>query len=172
MQGALRQALVMDPNIALAETLRLVGPRLDAAGCRWTVIASAAVALHLGDAGGVGDIDVLVDEADGPSAFAALGMPIVPGQATERFRSRLFGQWEEAPLTVELFAGFELFSQGEWQDVHVRSRMRVNFQGVWAYVPAANELAQMVRRFGREKDLARAALLSASGPFPSRSGSA
>lgn len=159
----------MDTNAALAESLRQIGPRLDAAGCRWTVIASAAVALHIGDAKGVGDVDVLVDHADGPSAFAELGLPLAPGQATERFRSRLFGQWEEAPLTVELFAGFELFRQGEWQDVRVKSRVRVNFEGVGAYVPAADELIAMLRGFGREKDLARADLLSASGRFPSRS---
>lgn len=150
----------MDANEALAETLRQIGPRLDAAECRWTVISSAAVALHTGDAAGVGDVDVLVDQADGPSAFAELGLPMLPGQATERFRSRLFGQWEETPLTVELFAGFELFSQGAWQDVRVNSRVRVNFEGVPAYVPAVDELAAMLRDFGREKDLARAALLS------------
>lgn len=167
-----RQALAMDASVALAETLRLLGHRLDAAGCRWTVIASAAVALHTGDAAGLGDVDVLVDEADGPSAFAELGLPMVSGQATERFRSRLFGQWDETPLTVELFAGFELFSQGEWQDVRVNSRQPVSFQGVRAYVPAADELAAMLLSFGREKDLARAAQLSASVRFPSRPGSA
>lgn len=159
----------MDANSVLAETLRLLGLRLDAVPCRWTVISSAAIAVHTGDATGVGDVDVLVDEADAAAAFAAMGLPLAPGQGTDRFRSRLFGQWQEAPLTVELFAGFELFSQGEWQEVRVETRLQANFQDVQTYVPAAVELAAMLRRFGREKDLARAAMLSASGPFPSRS---
>lgn len=159
----------MDANSALAETLCLLGLRLDAVPCRWTVISSAAVAVHTGDATGVGDVDVLVDEAGDTAAFAALGLPLTPGQGTERFRSRLFGQWQEAPLTVELFAGFELCSQGEWQEVRVETRLQALFQGVQTYVPTAAELAAMLRRFGREKDLKRAETLSASGPFPSRS---
>jgi len=159
----------MDADKALAETLHLLGLRLDGVSCRWTMISSAAVAVHTGDATGVGDVDVLVDEVDATAAFAALGLPLTPGQGTERFRSRLFGQWQEAPLTVELFAGFELCRQGEWQEVRVETRLKALFQGVQTYVPAAAELAAMLRCFGREKDLMRAEMLSASGPFPSRS---
>ena len=157
----------MDANIALAETLRLLGVRLDAAPCRWTVISSAAVAVYTGDATGVGDVDVLVDEADAAAAFGALGLPMAPGHGTDRFRSRLFGQWQEAPLTVELFAGFELFSQGEWHEVRIETRLQALFQGVQTYVPTADELAAMLRRFGREKDLMRAALLNTQQGDPS-----
>lgn len=162
----------MDPNTALAETLRLIGPQLDASGCRWTIIASAAVAIHTGNADGVGDVDVLLDEPGAEAAFAALGLPLVAGAGTDRFRSRLFGTWSDGPLAVELFAGFELCRDGVWQEVVVQDRQEVRFEGVLAYVPATAELEDMLRRFGREKDLARAAQLSPSGPSPSRSGSA
>lgn len=162
----------MDANAALANTLCMLASRFDAAGCRWTVISSAAVALYTGDAQGVGDVDVLVDEAGAVAAFAALGLPLVAGQGTDRFRSRLFGQWEGPPLMVEVFAGFELFSEGVWQEVRVEDRREALFEGVRAYVPARAELSAMLRRFGREKDLVRAAQLSASGQFPSRSGTA
>jgi len=161
----------MDANAALAETLRLLGPRLDAARCSWTVIASAAVALHTGHAAGVGDLDVLLDEAGAAAAFAALGLPLTTGAGTDRFRSRLFGTWHGGPLAVELFAGVEVCSSGHWQEVRVEERLEVEFQGVRAYVPSQAELAAMLLRFGREKDRARAAMLSASGRFPSRSGS-
>lgn len=162
----------MDPNSALAETLRLIAPRLDACGCRWTIIASAAVAIHTGNAEGVRDVDVLLDEPGAEALFEALGLPLVAGAGTDRFRSRLFGTWGGAPLAVELFAGFELCRNGVWQEVVARDRQEVRFGGVLTYVPAAAELEGMLRRFGREKDLARAAQLSPSGPSPSRSGSA
>lgn len=161
----------MDANAALAETLRLLAPRLDAAECRWTVISSAAVALHTGDAEGVGDVDVFIDEAGAAAAFAELDLPLVSGAGTHLFRSRLFGTWQGGPLAVEVFAGFELCTDERWQEVHVEERQEIKFGGVRAYVPAAAELATMLLRFGREKDLARAAQLSASGRFPSRPGS-
>jgi hypothetical protein len=162
----------MDPEAALAETLRLIVPRLDASGCRWTVIASAAVAIHTGNAEGVGDVDVLLDEPGAEAVFAALGLPLAAGAGTDRFRSRLFGTWHGAPMAVELFAGFELCRDGVWQDVRVEDCKEVRFGTIRAVVPAVDELRDMLRSFGRDKDLARAAMLSPSGQSPSRSGSA
>lgn len=158
----------MDANHALAESLRQLGPRLEATGCRWTVIASAAVALHTGDAAGIGDLDVLVDADGAAAAFAALGLPLLSGKPSDRFRSRWFGRWQAPPLAVELFAGFELFAEGGWQPVRVASRQALSFAGVPAYAPAVLELADMLRRFGRPKDLARAERLTTSARFPSR----
>ena len=160
----------MDANAALAETLRTVGPQLDAARCRWTVISSAAVAVHTGNAAGVGDVDVLLDEAGASAAFSALGLPLTAGQGTDLFRSRYFGQWLGSPLTVELFAGFSLFRGGVWSQIEVADRREASFRGARVFVPEAGELAAMLRSFGRDKDLKRAALLSPSGPSPSRPG--
>lgn len=162
----------MDANSSLAATLHNLAPLLDGAGCRWVIIGSAAVAMHTGDATGIGDVDVLIDEADAATAFAALNLPLCPGAGDERFRSRWFGTWLSAPLPVELFSGFEVRSDGPWRPVHLKTRIEREFGGARGYIPGAGELHDLLLSFGREKDLIRAARLNPSAPSPSRSESA
>ncbi|MFM5949091.1 MAG: hypothetical protein ACKOPM_07665 [Novosphingobium sp.] len=120
----------------------------------------------------VGDVDVLLDERDVPAVLGALGLTSAAGQGTDLFRSRSFATWQGAPLAVELFAGFELCEAGQWNPVLPKSRFEIAWRGARAFVPEADELAGLLLRFGRDKDRQRAALLSASARFPSRSGSA
>lgn len=143
----LRQTL-----IAVAAWLR--GTRHD-----WWIISSAAVALHGGDPGEVGDVDVLFDPRDAPAVFAALGLPPAPGRGTALFRSDWFGTWHGAPLPVDLFAGFALCEDDVWNSVLPKTRQVVTIDGAALYVPEREELKGTLLRFGRPKDLARAATL-------------
>jgi len=154
----------------LEQTLLRLEPALGRASHQWWIISSAAVALHMKGGVVVGDVDVLLDERDVAVVFAALDIVPATGQGTELFRSRAFGTWLGAPLAVELFAGFELCEAGRWSQIVPLSRIEITLGSARTFVPDARELAQMLLRFGRDKDRRRAALLSASCPFPSRSG--
>lgn len=132
---------------------------LAAARHDWWIISSAAVALHGRDPGAVGDVDVLLDPRDAGPVFAALGLALDPGQHTALFRSDWFGSWNGAPLPVELFAGFAVCTDGIWNPVQPETRQAVNIDGAVLYVPEREELKAMLLRFGRPKDLARAATL-------------
>lgn len=156
----------------LATTLELVADALAPARHDWWIIAGAACHLHGVDTGPVRDIDVLLDERDVAAVLAPLGLAPVAGTGDGLFRSRYFASWNDPPLTVELFAGFALFERGAWQPIELASREWRRLGAARLPVPARGELEALLRRFGRPKDLARAALLSPSGSSPSRSGSA
>jgi hypothetical protein len=147
---------IADP---LRQTLIAVADRLHGTRHDWWIISSAAVALHGGDPGAVGDVDILLDPRDVPVVFAALGLPLDPGQGTTLFRSEWFGTWRGAPLPVELFAGFASCEGGVWNAVLPKTRQAVTVGGAALYVPERRELKAMLLRFGRPKDLARAATL-------------
>ncbi|WP_037488001.1 hypothetical protein [Sphingomonas phyllosphaerae] len=123
----------------------------------WWVIGSAAVRLH-GAETSVADIDVLVSERDAGSVLRDWPRAVTIGAASERFRSHPFARLEGAALPVEVMADLELCTDGVWRRVLPATRVAV--AGV--FVPARDELAAILRAFGRDKDVARAGLLSRS----------
>lgn len=147
---------------ALEATLLELAPALALAQRPWWIIASAAVQLHTGADLAIRDVDLLIDPQDVPDVFGALGLAMVPGEGDERFRSAWFARYNATPLPVELFAGFELCEKGQWQQVQPTSRIELVCGQARAFVPDAAELTALLHRFGRDKDVARAALLSAS----------
>lgn len=156
----------------LDESLRAVARAMAPARHDWWIITSAACALHGVDPGVIRDVDVLLDRRDVPQVLGALGVPFAPGEADGRFRSEIFAVWPAPALAVEFFAGFHLFEAGEWREIRPVTRIAVDLVGTTLFVPEQHELREILLRFGRPKDLARAALLSASGRSPSRSGNA
>ncbi|WP_296678223.1 hypothetical protein [Novosphingobium sp.] len=138
----------------------------------WWIIGSAALALHGFDPGPVGDVDVLLDPRDFQQVLAPLAIDSAAGGDADRFRSDMFATWYGGALPVELFAGFSVREGQTWQQVALRRRQPVDLDGQRLWVPPPAELHALLLRFGREKDLARAALISPSGRFPSRSGTA
>jgi len=156
----------------LSQTLQMVAEALSPARHDWWIIASAACALHGVDPGQVGDVDVLIDERDVGAVLAQLGLIPASGTSDGQFRSRCFVSWQGAPLTVEFFAGFELCERGEWDAVRLKTRELLPCGQALVPVPSRSELAELLRRFGRPKDLERAKRLNPSGRSPSRSGSA
>lgn len=125
----------------------------------WWIIGSAAVALHGRDPGGIADIDVMLGEADAeallePRAILPEAKPPHP-----QFHSRWFARWDGTPVPTEFMAGFELLERGIWTPVTFATRERVELDGRALFVPSRDELRALFLRFGRGKDLQRAAAL-------------
>lgn len=130
---------------------------LAAAGARdpWWIIGSAAVALH-GARTEVADVDLLMSERDAAKLLAAQGVPVRPGTPDGRFRSCVFGRLTLGGMAVEVMAGLAVFDGVDWQGIAPRTRVAMRD----VFVPERTELIAILRCFGREKDHARAALLS------------
>jgi hypothetical protein len=156
----IRQGPIMACPEPLAATLADLAPVL-AQHTRhdWWIIASAAVVLHGFDPGPVGDVDVLLDRRDAPAVFATLGLPDRLGESNAQFRSEHFAIWRGSAMPVELMAGFQLHEDGEWREIRLQSRQFVQLGDHNLFVPERHELRELFNRFGRPKDLARAALL-------------
>lgn len=142
----------------LADTAR----RMDGAGKPWWIIGSAAVRLH-GAVTPVADIDLLCDEGDARAVLACAGLAAAPGLPSDLFRSEVFGTVAGA-LPLEVMGGLHLRGHGGWERVALATREAVRIGGATLWVPSRAELAALLRRFGRAKDMARAALLEALPP--------
>lgn len=138
----------------LAETLRRIDQAMARAREPWWIVGSAAVVVHAAETS-VADVDVLCGEADAQELVAVLRGALVEGTATELFRSTVFGRCEATPLPVEVMAEFAV----RGSPVQLRTREWLDFAGVRVPVPSRAELIALLRRFGRPKDLDRAALL-------------
>lgn len=156
----------------LRSTLLAVADVMAPARHDWWIVASAALALHGVEVGDVRDVDVLIDPRDAAAVLDPLGLKPAVGRSDGRFRSDLFVTWTSAALPIELFAGFDVFDGATWRGVIPSSREPISVGDSIIWVPSRADLHAMLLRFGRDKDIARAALLNPSDPFPSRSGSA
>jgi hypothetical protein len=126
----------------------------------WWVISSAAVALHGVTPIEVDDVDVLMSVVDAGRMMDRLGVVPIEDGASAMFRSTLFGRWEAPPLVVEIMAGFYVATGSGWTEVLPRTRVPIFVDERVVYVPDRAELAEMLRLFGRPKDLERARLLT------------
>ena len=144
----------------LRQTLVMTADALEGAQDPWWVISSAAVALHEVTPVEVGDVDVLMSVADAQRAMNQLGVVPIEDGASALFRSTLFGRWEMPPLVVEIMAGFHVATGSGWTKVLPRTRVPIFVDERVVYVPDRAELAEMLRLFGRPKDLERVRLLT------------
>ena len=145
----------------LRQTLNMVADMTAPAADPWWVISSAAVALHGAAVDDVRDVDLLMSARDAALALTRVGVEPRPGQATEQFRSAIFGTWHGPPLPVEIFGDFDFAGPDGWSRVAPATREPVAVGDRILFVPSAAELRQMLIGFGRPKDLARARLLPA-----------
>lgn len=126
----------------------------------WWLIGSTAMVLHGVQGIDPNDIDVLVS-ADGARCLserwqiAPLEMPPHP-----LFRSQVFLRKSLAVREVEIMGGFEVMTGKRWIPVQPKDRIAIRSHGGMLYVPSISEIAAMCRQFGREKDMARLALLA------------
>lgn len=139
---------------SVADTLFRVVDAMAASHEPWWFIGSAAVALH-GVETSVADVDVLCGEEDARMLLAALGGKVSTSDGNALFRSAVFGRYQGTPLPIEVMAGFSV--RGEL--VRLATREWIACEEVRVPVPSRDELIALLRRFGRSKDLARAALL-------------
>jgi hypothetical protein len=148
---------------ALAELLDSLAGEL--ASCRepWWLIGSAAMAVH-GAEVDVGDVDLLLGEADAEALLSRRGMAAEPGRPSELFSSAIFASWQAPPFAVELFACFRLRDGDGWRPLLPRTRETHRVGDTAVFVPSIGELIAWGRLFGRSKDKAREPLLQALLP--------
>ena len=125
----------------------------------WWIIGSAAVALHGRDPGGIADVDVVLSVRDADELLEPRGILPDDKPPHPQFHSRWFARWDGTPLPTEYMAGFQLAESGRWQPVTFETREAVELEGETLYVPSRDELRALLHRFGRGKDLQRAAAL-------------
>lgn len=148
-------------SLAHRDALAMIAGALREATEPWWIIAGTAVASHARVPVVVDDIDVLIGMADVPLVTAMPGVRIRGSDGDDLFRSHFYAALEVGGVEVEFMAGFELCHDGCWEPVWPRSRVMLDIgDGRSVPVPDRDELAAMLARFGRDKDLARIALLN------------
>ncbi len=144
----------------LRQTLEMVAERMTAAKDPWWIIGSSAVALH-GCPVSPADVDVLLSVRD---ARALLNYGDVAEKSRINdalFTSEIYAEWAGPPLTVEFMAGLRVRGPSAWEIVLPVSREECRVGSAILYVPGSVDLRSILHRFGREKDIQKAALLAA-----------
>ena len=83
-------------------------------------------------------------------------MQLITNSAQYRFRSQIFARKPiDDGIDVELMGDFEVRVQGDWTPVWPETRNAID--GPWGrvYIPELDEQVEILRRFGRPKDLRR-----------------
>lgn len=142
------------------DPLRAVAEKLREGNDPWWIIGSAAVALHGGDPGIVADIDVITSRRDLDGLYERLPLTDTPETGKAIFWSERFGRWSEPDLDVEFMAGLKVRVDGVWHSVEPQTRQAFDIGDATVFAPEREELIAMLRLFGREKDLRRAATLT------------
>jgi hypothetical protein len=109
----------------------------------------------------VADIDLLMGADDARDLLRRTGAEAIATGGSDLFRSDLRGQFFAGTKPVDVMAGLRVNGAGGWLKVSLRTRREVRLEDSVLWVPEREELVTLFRLFGREKDLARAALLEA-----------
>lgn len=144
----------MSPD--LAETLARLAEATPSLEDPWWVIGSAAMALSGARPITVADVDLLVSPRDAFALAQRWQAPIRPAAPNPRFRSQVYFQWDGPPVPVDVMGGFQVMTPDGWRLLAPATRVAV--AGV--FTPSVAEQLEILALFGREKDRARAALLT------------
>ncbi len=140
----------------LAETLARIAEVSGAFKDDWWIIGSAAAALSGAAVAVVRDVDLLLSENDARGLLDMWkGAPSRGPAPDPQFRSSVFARFEDAPLLIEAFGGFEMKIRGRWRAVAPLTREAHG--GV--FTPSIAEQIALLEAMGRDKDGARAAAL-------------
>lgn len=145
----------------LEEAFAIVGRALSGSREPWWIIGSSALVL-----GGVvdlvpGDIDVLGSREGMIDLLQALGSDYGPSPgASARFRSDPYQRVRLPGLPdIEVMGGLNVMTQEGWAPVEPRTRVPVAVRDTTVFVPEPAEQGEILRLFGRDKDLAKARLV-------------
>jgi hypothetical protein len=125
----------------------------------WWLFGGAAVALH-GLPIEIADIDVLMSARDIVELGSRLGIAADRDTPVDRIRSDIWLPWKAWPLCVDFTAGLQVRAEEGWIAIAPGTREAVQVEGRTLYVPSRAELIEILRLFGRPKDLARAEALT------------
>lgn len=147
----------------MRDSLRAALPDI-AAGFRdpWWIIGSAAMALSGIADTAPNDIDVLCSERDAQwlkAAWADHADHAYRPRDDARFRSR-FARFIHLPMPLEVMGGLQVNAGDGWETLAIAATERVPVADFEVPVPTFREQVRVLRLFGRDKDLAKAALIS------------
>ena len=126
----------------------------------WWIIGSAAVALLELEVT-VADVDVVASTAVITDVINRIGLDPLPPRADDLFRSTPFARLEHARmLPIEFMGGLHVNGADGWQPLNIASRQAVRAGAASVYIPSPAEQIEIFHRFGRDKDIKRAQLLS------------
>ena len=150
-------------NPDLAATLNVVASGCAALQDDWWVFGGAAMALAGVPSLNPPDVDLIVSERDAATLITTWSAQVETGAPSPLFRSKVFARTTIAPLPIEIMAGFEVREGGAWSTVLPVTRQLAAFNAGAIFIPKPAEQAQVCRRFGRPKDIARVDALQALG---------
>ncbi len=143
----------------IASTLTLYAKHLQSTHDEWWVIGSAAVALHGTDPGPINDIDILVSVPDALQLAKKWQCPNTANTGSERFRSRVLLKPGFGNFPVQIMAGLAYRKLGKWQLLAPKTRQKVLLKSTTLFIPERAEFIEILRSFGRTKDIVRADLM-------------
>jgi hypothetical protein len=150
----------------LARGLQAVAAAMTGASDDWWIIGSAAVALHGGAPLTVADIDVLTSRDEALRLASLWGETPDPPGKDALFRSAVHFEHLLADATIDIMAELEVNGRDGWARLRPKSRVAITLGEATLYAPEREELIEILRWFGRRKDLERAALLSSIAAPP------
>ena len=121
----------------------------------WWILGSAAMYLKGYDPGHIGDIDVLLSEADAQRVMSVQALNNDSDGGTPRYRSTYVLRPHLGKVPVELLAGYEIFQNPDWYPVWPLSRIALTYRNNEIFVPSDKELISIFERLGRTKDFDR-----------------
>lgn len=126
----------------------------------WWIIGSAAVAL-LGIEVTVADVDVVASPDVITHVLSCIGLEPLPPRADSLFRSTPFARLETpGRLAIEFMGGLHVNGTVGWQPLVITSRQAVRAGSATVYIPSPAEQIEIFHRFGRDKDIKRAELVT------------
>lgn len=145
---------------SLANAFRAIGEAAPPEAQDWWIIGSTAMVLAGIEGVEPDDVDILGSQA---TVLRFLGnWQVEPGGRVpgDRFRSFPYRRIRLPDCTdIETMGDLDVRVDGGWRRVVPRTRVEVKFGGVSLFVPEISEQAEIMRLFGRPKDLAKAAVL-------------
>lgn len=149
----------------LADLLDRLAPELDALAEPWCVIGSGALIIAGVDWPGCADLDILTTAAGAgvlEAAWKAWRQADDAADLQAPFRSR-FSRYDFAPGAVEVMGDLDVRTAGGWTRLEVGAPARFKFGGRAWPAPDLRRQAEILRLFGRPKDMAKVAFLEGGG---------
>lgn len=148
---------VLSPQILLSLRTLLASPLCEAGD--WWLIGSTAARLS-GAELVPEDIDVFGSSSAMTAIVTHFGGAWLSGTPGARFRSQPFCRLTVAGgLPIEVMGDLEVKSGEIWQKLRIHSRIAVATEAGTVYIPSLDEQIAIFELFGRDKDLAKAAIL-------------
>lgn len=150
-----------DLSDPLINSLRAIAARAPGPCEDWTIIGSAAARL-LGVSLEPEDVDVIASRFTIKAFLDAFGLPEGHRAGHPLFRSVIFQRAVmKDGLPIEFMGDMTLMHEHARAPLQIRTRVPVDGPFGTVYVPALDEQINLLRRFGRGKDLAKVPLLKA-----------